>query len=387
MINQYIVTNFAYGTGPYLRTTELALAFNDELEKRGHARMPIIVPWVYGEKQRRIMQEEFGTREHEILLDEELGLLLKSIFYGDMTYAEALARWVNDAKVISEKAKKHLVGSLSLETLGGEKITVEKPDIALELNRSPRIRYNVAPSYMATFAYIAEILEHALKENRDTIAVPEELLKKGIETANWVEEAQNMRSVAYPATFSGSPNYRARYPDEIMTPPNTSQFPTKNTTAMQPGIFVTVTGIPGLERLYEEARELGLLLYSNDTEAVPGSVFALPESVTNDAMAFQFARSGWGSVWLSLFVGLPIVIPEYDKNDDPEIFFNNLMVEKLGLGIIYRGQPLTDILTQRGNITKNYEHMRENVTKRFSSFDGNRYAAKIFVDDFLKKSI
>ncbi len=85
MNERALVTNFAYGTGPYLRTTELALAFNDELEARGHERLRIIVPWVYGEKQRSVMLEEFGThlrqRRDEIVLDPGLGAELKRIFF------------------------------------------------------------------------------------------------------------------------------------------------------------------------------------------------------------------------------------------------------------------------------------------------------------------
>ena len=82
----YAVLNFAYGTGPYLRTTDLAIAFNAELERRGQPRLGIIVPWVYGDKQKKVMLEEFAGHEQkypgEILLDAGLGAILKSIFYG-----------------------------------------------------------------------------------------------------------------------------------------------------------------------------------------------------------------------------------------------------------------------------------------------------------------
>ena len=81
---RYIVTNFAYGTGPYLRTTELAIAVNNRLQRLGKERLGIIVPLVYGEKQIRVMREEFGEHQKafpgEILFDEALGDIIRSVF-------------------------------------------------------------------------------------------------------------------------------------------------------------------------------------------------------------------------------------------------------------------------------------------------------------------
>ena len=124
-MGKYLVTNFAYGTGPYLRTTELAIAFNNELERRGEERLPVIVPWVYGDKQKSIMLEEFGehAKGHpgEVLLDAELGRILKQVFYtGQMKYEETLAAWVASAARVGGEAHEHLSGTFEVETLGGE---------------------------------------------------------------------------------------------------------------------------------------------------------------------------------------------------------------------------------------------------------------------------
>src|SRR3989338_5042661 len=103
MQRKFIATNFAYGTGPYLRTNNLALLFNDELEKRGKEKMQIIVPLVYGEKQKRIMEEEFG-KPKEIVFDEKLGKILGSIFYGNNTYSESLEKWATNCREASRAA-------------------------------------------------------------------------------------------------------------------------------------------------------------------------------------------------------------------------------------------------------------------------------------------
>lgn len=386
-MKKYLVTNFAYGTGPYLRTTDLAIAFNAELEKRSQPRLGIIVPWVYGDKQKKVMLEEFAGHEQkypgEILLDAALGAILKSIFYDDASYEVSLEHWTKNARAVSAKAKEHLLGAFDLETLSGDKVKANGKDIVIELNRSPRLRYDIAPSYFTSFGYIGEILAAATKEPKEKIAVRTELLKAGVEIANWVEQEHRLHCLSYPATFSFSDTYQSRYPDEILVPP-IGPVSAPNNEPIEKGIFVTITGIPGLERLYAEAQALGIKLYSNDTKAVPGSVRALPHIIPNKNILFQFARSGWSSVWLSMLVGTPLVVPDFDPKDDPEIFFNNQALEELGIGIIYRGEPLAKLLQQADKVRQAQAKIRERILAKWGTLEGTAYCAKLFAEDFLK---
>ncbi len=384
---KYIVTNFAYGTGPYLRTTELAIAFNDELERRGESRLPIIIPWVYGEKQRTIMQEDFGSHitlhPHELLLDQALGAILKKVFYsGSAPYQETLVRWVQEAESVSREAHEHLKGTFTVYDFAQNPFSIHGSEIVLELNRSPRIRYDVAPAYSTTFGYIADILESACGVPRDIIAVDSELLHKGVMLADKIEGNQEMHAMAYPATFSWEASTSPRYNDEVLVPPITN-LPKIDESVIADGIFVTVTGIDGLERLYREAQQLGLRLYSNDIDAVPGSQKALPTIIPNSGIQFQFARAGWGSLWLSMFAGTPIVVPKYDPTDDPEIYFNTVALTNLGFGTVYEGQSLQEIVDQTEQFRSRAHEVREVIRSRFGTLNGNDVCARLFVDRFL----
>lgn len=375
-----IITNFAYGTGPYLRTTELALAVNRELEAAGAQRLGIIVPWVYGEKQKRIMLEEFGgdvrTHSGEILLDRRLGEFLGRVFYtGERAYEAALRRWVEDEGSISREAREYLKGELDLEDLAGGRRKVRGGEIVMELARSPRIAYGVAPVYSVTFGHISEILEHVLEESPDAIAVDRDLIKKAIPLARSIESGAVFHGLAEPGTFSYLESRKPRYPTEISIPPTITP-PKPNNEPIEDGIYVTITGIPGLERLYGEAGELGLKLYSNDPKAVPGSERLLPHVIPNPKIKLQFARSGWGSAWLSMLSGTPFVAPAFDPLDDPEIYFNNLCLERLGLGIIYRGQPLREILDAAERLRPGIEARKAELLNRFGTLDGNACAAR-----------
>lgn len=385
-MSSYLITNFAYGTGPYIRTTELAIAFNDELVRRGVERMPVIIPLVYGDKQKRVMHEEFDKYDSaypgHLLLDSKLGALLGSIFYADSTYENALGKWVTTADAISAQIREHLSGDIEVETLSGERRVVKGADIVLELNRSPRVIYGIAPSYSTTFGHIADILEKSLQAGSRTIATDPDLLRAGANIADSIEGSQDFNAMAYPGTFSWMPGYIDRY-NSVLVPPITNLHESNN-EKLEDGLYVTITGIPGLERLYREALELGFKLYSNDTTAVGVIKRTLPKVISNQAIKLQFARSGWGSVWLSMFCGKPIVVPEYDPMDDPEIYFNNKAVEELGIGIVYRGQSLSDIIAQTEVVRANQKKLCTEIKDRWGTLNGNHECARLMVDNYLE---
>lgn len=386
MPNKYIVTNFAYGTGPYLRTTELALAINEQLQSQDQERFGIIVPWVYGEKQKRIMLEEFSEMNQkypgEILLCARLGEILKTVFYGDNTYQQALEIWADKFSEINLLATNYLKGDLEVEDLDGNQKIISGKDIALELSRAGRVKYGLSLSYGVTFGHISEILRNTMDVSMDKIAVDRELIKRVIPLAEEIESQYKFVALAHPGTFSYLENRRS-YPREILVPP-TIYPPVPNNNDIAEGVYVTITGIPGLERLYGEAQKLGLKLYSNDTKTVPGSEKLWPHIVPNPRIKLQFARSGWGSVWLSMLSGTPFVTPNFDPKDDPEIYFNNLCVEKLGLGIVYRGQPLSEILSQVATLKPRIQAINQSLIDRFGTYNGHEYCAKMIIKDFLE---
>ena len=118
---------------------------------------------------------------------------------------------------------------------------------------------------------------------------------------------------------------------------------------------------------------------------MPGSVKALPHVIPNKNILFQFARSGWSSVWLSMIVGTPLVVPDFDPGDDPEIYFNNRAVERLGIGAIYRGEPLETILKKREAIREASAKLVAAIKSRWGTLNGTAHVAKLIVADFLER--
>jgi hypothetical protein len=318
------------------------------------------------------MEEEFKdfykTNPGEILFDKQLGSYLSSIFYGNESYEKYLERWLLRVEGVSCDINKYL-----RKTYGDR--------IALELHRSPRVLYNVAPSYFTSFAYIFEIFENAI--GNEEIAIKDDLLARALPKIEHIEKSHRIHFLTEPGTFSYRGDVKRRFFDEIRIPP-TIRFPKENNdSSVERGVFVTITGIPGLERLYSQARKLGLQVYSNDIGAIPCGAKALPCVITNKNIILQFARSGWSSVWLSQLAGTPMLIPAWDRYDDPEIYFNNICVEKLGLGIVYRGQGLHDILYESELLKPKIKERNLRLKEAFGTLNGTEYAAERIAEDFL----
>lgn len=376
---QFLVTNFAYGIGPYLRTTELALALNREQLKLGKEPFGIIVPLVYGEKQKRIMREEFSKNAADIFLDAALGEILKSVFYEKERFEDALVRWNKNEKDASEAARAHLSKPFVVESLvGGDSITISPEGVALTLARAPRIRYGIAPSYSVSFGLQSEILAAAAKE--PAVKTKKETLLRAAETARRIEADEKLHLIAYPATMDCHANRKPVYKNEVSVPPVTD-LPKRYTGAsVAKGLYVTVTGIGGLERLFEDAGKLGLELYSNNPETITGSKKILPSILSSGKIMLHFARSGLGAAWLSLFTEVPIILPKYDGDDDPEILFNNKAIERLGFGMVYRGEPLAEILKKVPTMKKAAQETKQAIMQKFGTLDGNAYAARLIAE-------
>ncbi len=358
-----ILASFAYGTGPYLRTTGWALAVADLLEKQGKPRHRMIVPLVYGEKQQWIMKEALGSRMSDIILDKIYGELLAPLFYGKEPYAAYLERWTDLVDTQSTLIREHL-----RKTYGDA--------ITLELHRSPRLKIGIAPAFALTFGWQTDILTQ-VKGNPE-IEIPEALLDEAISKFQSIESSFQKTFLTNPGTFSHRPD-SSLLPTPYLVVPPTIPPPLPTTRSMEKGIYVTVTGIPGLERLFTDAKTLGMTIYSNDPGALQEAEKALPDVIGNPAITLHFARSGWSSVWLSLLTDTPFIAAPWDPKDDPEIYFNNQCIEALGIGTVYRGQSLEELLKEGEKQKSKMKTLRLELQKKYGTLNGTTMASEMII--------
>lgn len=387
---KYIILNFTHGNGPFLRTMELALAVNNLFEKKGLKRLGIIVPWAYGSRQKTIIQENFKKNikkyPGEILLDKNLGKYLEHVFYGgEKTYEESLIYLLENHKNTEDKIKNYLLNGLSAEDFFGNEVSVNKNDIAMEINRCPMVNFGITPSYYTSFAYMSEIFERSLEES--AIIINRDILKKIIPYYSELERRQTMRFIAEPATFSYLGERPKKYDNEIYTPPNTNQTLNHRYFFVRKGVYVTVTGITGIsKRLFKELHKVGLKIYTNKPGSIPLSKKARPTIVFHRNIFLHFARIGWGSAWLSWSTKTPLIALPYDPKDDPEVYFNNICIEKIGLGKIYTGQTIEELLKFGEKYEENVKLINNKLLYKYGTLNGVEYTAQKIADHFMRLS-
>ncbi|MBU3925750.1 hypothetical protein KJ763_01085 [Patescibacteria group bacterium] len=385
---KYIILNFLHGNSPYLRTIEMALAVNDELEKRGMERMGIIIPLVYKERQKEIIKHNFRhylkKYPDELLLDEKLGEYLWSIFYNGDGFDKWLDNFLKKEKGVTERIKNYLNKGLSVENLSGKKFSINKKNIAIEINRCPLVSFDIKPSYFASFGYMSDILERSILE--DGLDLDKNVLKNGIKYFEDLEKKQTVRFIAEPATFSYLDNWISRHDSEIFTPPNTNQKLNLNflkNLFLKRGIYVTITGVYGLSRLFEEIQKTGLKIYTHKLGVIPSGKKALPDIIMHKNILLHFARIGWGSAWLSFMTETPLITFPYDFKDDPEVYFNNICIEKLGIGKVYKGESLEQLLAFGEEYKNKVKLIKQDLIKKYGTINGVEYTAQKIADHYL----
>ncbi len=83
-----------------------------------------------------------------------------------------------------------------------------------------------------------------------------------------------------------------------------------------------------------------------------------------------------------MLLGKPTIVPTFDSADDPEIYFNNVCVERLGLGIEYRSEPLSELVRRAVALTDGIQKRNAALMEKFGMLDGNAVMAARIVEAF-----
>jgi len=312
---------------------EIALAMKGESK--------IIMPLIYGKNQKRIMEEEFGEN-HAIEFDEHLGKLINSISFKHESYENYLLSWIEHIDHTQNEIKSHLA-----EHYGSDFI---------EIARSPIVNLGGSESFAVLFSRTSEILARSIDEG--TIAIDKGLLKKVSDRMKILEDQFTKIFITDPGTFEASGS------DELV--PLTASLKNISTDVTEPSIYVSISGIPN-RKLDDIKNQIDLPVFTNKDTS--------PHIVADENVVFQVARSGWGACWMSLLTGTPLITPEYDPSDDPEIYFNNKRIEELGIGMIHKGEPISELMSELPRLKKAIEDYRSGLESKYGTLDGAEYIA------------
>ncbi len=375
-----------HGNGPYLRITELAIQIKNMLKED----IAIIVPNIYGEKQKRILKNVISEREFpNVYLDSYFGELLNELNYEGGDYLERLEKIVSSQKKLEDKLRAHISNGFIATSLSGKDKVFKMQDLLFEINHNP-ILHTGLESYSTTIGKFSEILKETKKLQKSgefSKLYEEKLLEKCIGIAKNLESKQKVIYIPQPSTFSYKENKKKK--NEIYTPPFLHVFDCGKKD-VDLSVYVIVSGVKYTKdnslflKTIKYFKNLSYTIYCPPNSSLEGTSPALPETIAHENVVAVVARAGWSSVWSALFCEKPI-ITYYDEEDDPEIRLNIKTLEKLNLGIVIRNdKQLKNIEEQINEIKPKIKNYKERLIKKFGKLDGIEYIAEHIIKNFIK---
>lgn len=385
---KYIFTNFGSGTGPYVRTIDMGLELIKIFKQKINENFSILVPWVYGERQRRIIIEEFGhfieKNPNLILLDEYLGQQFKKVLFDGRNYNIVMRDLISCYDNVEKNIQNYLKKEFSAQNVLGDIVKVDGKNVILEVSRNANVSTNIKFSYYTSIGYFEKIIRKSL--NNPNIKLDKILLKKTLSIAKKIESYQQIYFQPEPNCFSYEEGKELFKEKEIKCPP-LFHPPQENNRDIEEGFYVLVSGISYHEKIYYYAKNFGYKIYTNQIlKDFDEAQRELPRIVTNKNIKFVFARPAWNTIWLSNISKKPLIFIDYIQGDFPEIYFNVLSINKHKFGIIFQEDlDIKNILIQSKSQLSEIEKYYNKIKQKYGTLDGIKYSCGIIADDFLKK--
>lgn len=387
MKTKYVFTHFGYGTGPFVRTLDMALTLRKKL-KPLNIDLRVLMPLAYGDKQKRIITEDYGNfmkaNPEVVLLDEKLGNEMKKVLYDGEDFNDNLKKIIENTDQIEHAFKQRLSSTFTAENAFGQEYEVNGEDVILEVSRNPVVVTNIPFSYFSS----VYSFEHMIRESKKypELEIDPELIDKALPFVQRFEGYQRMHFRPDPWCFSY--DEKIQIPNEHITPPLVPPIP-DDTQDIPESMYVGVTGTDlkgtaSLENLYKKANKLGLKIFTNTPmPQLKNSEKASPTIVTNPNIKCVYTRPGWNSIFYATLAGKPLIIPEHIEGDFPEMFFNHLTIEKLKLGIVWKeGISVDEVLSLAQERSQNVKAFYDQIRTKFGTLDGISYVIEKITEDF-----
>ena len=365
----------------------MARRIRKQLELRLGEPVGIVVPWVYGDDQLRILREEASEEPnlwHRVFLSPELGDVVRPLLFSGEGFNDELSTFLRIYKKQKKRLEDLLKFSLRTIDLNGEDLRFESGSIQLEVTRNPVVSTGVEFSYYSSVSYCSAIFEELL-QHEEVAGINYELVAKAVLDIREIEADFRLHFQPFPRCLSFKKNSQPLFETEQETPPLISlpKVPKEN---LERGVYVSVSGIPGVSSFYKEALRLPQTIFTNDRSRglVKGQVYS-PQYIAHPSVDQVFARAAWNTIWLANLTGTPLVCPDHMQGDHPEILFNLKSISKMNLAYIWDHKKLSlkDFITQIPSGKQKPPAVYEEIMKRFGTLDGLDYCVNIIVEDFL----
>ena len=370
-----------------MRTFNLARLVRQQLEVSLGESVCIVFPWVYGKDQLRILREEASDEPNlwdKVFLSIDMGDALRPLLFSGGRFKEELSTFLRVYKNQKKQLGDLLKSSLMAVDLNGSGLHLEPRNIQLEVTRNPVVSMGLEYSYYSSVSYYSSIFEELLGRE-EVSGIDYKLVEKAVFAVREMEVDFRLHFQPVPRCLSFKENYQPLFETERETPP-LIPLPKVPTEPLERGIYISVSGIPGLSPLYEEAFRLPQTIFTNDQSCgFAEDRVHPPRYIAHPSVDQVFARAAWNTIWLANLTGTPLVCPDYEEEDHPEIFFNIKTISKMGLAYIWdsRKYSLEQFMSEVPEGKKKPPKVYDKIHEQFGTLDGMKYCANIIVEDFL----
>ncbi len=394
-----ILVNPAHGNEPYILGTAIAQGVSKKLAEQGLGRAKIVVPLMYGERQKRILIEENPDSANLIHFDEEFGRILRDITFqnGDFSsHLQQINHHYDDVESMLKGRFSFDAGDFQTRNLASSETQFFSPrNVVATIDTAARVVVEAPNRYFAFPILLTELLGKARDANlgfsdSDMQGVISRMLKVEAGYSQVFIPKINPLSYKYADDLSKQPaevNGRTR----TYTPAMKREYSKELGKVSEPGIYMMFSGTGSnaetTRMLTKTAQDAGLTVYTPPWVDIEGSVHVTPEVLNDVNIKAVFGRGGWGTVWQVQNLALPWIVTPYEAGDDPEIYFNNKTIEALKMGKVLTAADMTsERLTEIiNNFSVGTQMINEKIKDEFGTLDGINFISRAIADDFIQK--
>lgn len=370
----YVLLNVNSGNAPFLRGLEFLSELNKQ-SRESNTQFRAILPDIYSPRQKSFVEQDFPEELQQdkqfVLYDPLYGQIMKDILYLGGDYSTYLHSLKEKKTSIEQTLEEHFSQPIKVTDLSGETQIIEPRNISFVFSRNPIIALPSIPTYLVTIIPFPEILERAKQDNLISF------------DSNDIQELESLFENVYATArieFVPEPSttllfQRKQHASKVVSiPPNIKKRKYTGTDTPH-GLYVNVSGITHLQHNLVDS---DLPLYSSFSKEYPQEYHRLPSVLACEGILAQVARAGWGSVWNSIIYETPFLYQPIPQGDDIEIYYNQQIVEKLGIGEEFTGTIELDHINQMKEQIKAY---KQQLIDAYGTLDGNAIMAQEILKD------
>jgi hypothetical protein len=394
-----ILVNPAHGNEPYILGTAIAKGVGKRLAEQGLGQAKIVVPLMYGERQKRILMEENPDDAGLIYYDEAFGGILRDITFQNGDYSDHLRQIQMHYDEVEAMLKQRFginANSFDARTLStNESVSFSPKNIVATIDTAARVTVEAPQRYFAFPLLLSELLRETQKaglgfSEADMQAVINRMLKVESAYSQVFIPKINPLSFQYADDLSAQPTTidgRSR----VYTPAMKKDYVKTSGKVEEPGIYVMFSGtgsnIEASKALVKAATEAGLRVYTPPWVEVKGSTSVSPDVLSDENIVAVMGRGGWGTGWQVQNLALPWLVTPYEVGDDPEIYFNNKTIEAMKMGKVLTDAGMTfgKLTAIINNLSVGTQALNKRIQDEFGTLNGIDFIADAIAADFLAK--